>query len=103
VNYQKKRKYQVSGNPVDENALLMAEVRLFPADSHRLTKMGELEDWKNVAWSNESRFQMIGSEFGLNNLKAWIHPALSTDQAAAGGVVVWIFSCLVHIGPLSAN
>ncbi len=46
------------------------------------------EGWKNVAWSDESRFllrhsdfccdiQMVGSEFGVKNMKAWIHPALS--------------------------
>ncbi len=40
-----------------------------------------IEDCKNVAWSEESRFavdiQMIGPEFGVKNMKAWIHPALS--------------------------
>ncbi len=38
------------------------------------------EDWKNVALSDESfccDIQMIGSEFGVKNMKAWIHPALS--------------------------
>ncbi len=37
-------------------------------------------DWKN-AWSDESRFLLrhsdAGSEFGVKNMKAWIHPALS--------------------------
>ena len=38
---------------------------------------------------------MLGSEFGKNNMKAWIHPALypsylvSMVQAAAGGVMMW--------------
>ncbi len=40
-----------------------------------------IEDWKNVAWSDESRFLLrhsdAGSEFGVKNMKAWIHPALS--------------------------
>ncbi len=40
-----------------------------------------IEDWKNVAWSDESWFQLwysdVGSEFGVKNMKAWIHPALS--------------------------
>ncbi len=40
-----------------------------------------IEDWKNIAWSDESRFfcdiQMVGSEIGVKNMKAWIHPALS--------------------------
>ncbi len=40
-----------------------------------------IEDWKKVAWSDESRFLLqhsdVGSEFGVKNMKAWIHPALS--------------------------
>ncbi len=40
-----------------------------------------IEDWKNVTWSDESGFLLrhsdVGSEFGLKNMKAWIHPALS--------------------------
>ncbi len=40
-----------------------------------------IEDWKNVAWSDESRSMLrhsdVGSEFGVKNMKAWIHPALS--------------------------
>ncbi len=40
-----------------------------------------IEDWKNVAWSDESRFLLrhsdVGSEFGVKNVKAWIHPPLS--------------------------
>jgi len=40
-----------------------------------------IEDWKNVAWSDDLDFccdiQMVGSEFGVKNMKAWIHPALS--------------------------
>jgi len=32
-----------------------------------------VEDWKNVAWSDGSRFlpRHSGSEFGVNNMKAW--------------------------------
>ncbi len=40
-----------------------------------------IEDWKNVVWSDESRFLLrhsdVGSEFGVKNMKVWIHPALS--------------------------
>ncbi len=40
-----------------------------------------IEDWKNVAWSDESLFLLrqsdVGSEFDVKNTKAWIHPALS--------------------------
>ncbi len=50
-----------------------------------------IEDWKNVAWSDESRFLLqhsdVGSEFGVKNMKAWIHPALS--QRFRLVVVVW--------------
>ncbi len=37
--------------------------------------------------------QMVGSEFGVKNMKAWIILLLSTVQAGGGGVMVWgIFS-----------
>ncbi len=40
-----------------------------------------IEDWKNVGWSDESwsllRHSDVGSKFGVKNMKAWIHPALS--------------------------
>ncbi len=35
-----------------------------------------IEDWKNIAWSDESRFLLqhsdVGSEFGVKNMRAWI-------------------------------
>ncbi len=43
--------------------------------------------------------QMVGSEIGEKNMKAWIHPDL-TIQAGGGGVED-IF--LAHFGPLSTN
>ncbi len=49
----------------------------FIQDHQNLT----IEDLKNVAWSDESLFLLqhsdVGSEFGVKNMKAWIHPALS--------------------------
>ncbi len=38
-----------------------------------------IEDWKNVAclMSLDFSIQIVGSEFGVKNMKAWIHPALS--------------------------
>ncbi len=40
-----------------------------------------IEDCKNVAWSEESLFLLqhsdVESQFGVKNMKAWIHPALS--------------------------
>ncbi len=50
-------------------------------NSHRLTKIGQLKIVKTLPglmsldfWCN---IQMVGSEFGVKNMKAWIHPALS--------------------------
>ncbi len=40
-----------------------------------------IEDCRNIAWSDESWFLLqhsdVESEFGVMNMKAWIHPALS--------------------------
>ncbi len=38
-----------------------------------------IEDWKNVAWSDESRFLLRYSDGRVRiwRMKAWIHPALS--------------------------
>ncbi len=40
-----------------------------------------IDDWINVACSDESRFLLqhsdVETEFGVKNMKAWIHPALS--------------------------
>ncbi len=50
-----------------------------------------IEEWKNVACLMSLDFccniQMIESEFGVKNMKAWIHPALS--QRFRLVVVVW--------------
>ena len=55
-------------------------------------------DWKNVAWSDESRFQLRHSD---DRFRIWrkqhesMAPSchVSTVQAAGGGVMVWgIFS-----------
>ncbi len=45
--------------------------------------------------------QMIGSEFGVKNMKAWIHP-VSTVQAGGGGggVMVWGIFYWHTLGPL---
>ncbi len=44
--------------------------------------------------------QMVGSEFGVNNMKAWIHPELSMVQAGGGGVMVWGIFSWYTLGPL---
>ncbi len=57
-----------------------------------------IEDWKNVAWSDESRFLLRHSD---DRVRIWhkehesMDPSclVSTVQAAGGGVMVWgIFS-----------
>jgi len=35
-----------------------------------------VEDWKNVAWSDESPFLLVESAFGINRMRTWIHHAL---------------------------
>ncbi len=74
----------VSGSCVNENALLMQEVR------------GEwtIEDWKNVVWSDESRFLWRHSDV---RVRIWrkehesMDPSclVSTVQAGGDGVMVW--------------
>ncbi len=138
-NGPKKRKYPVSGSCVDENALLMSEVRgewtdwlemmatvtqittrynqgmqnTISEHTTRLTlkQMGSssrrphrvpllsaknrkrrlqfaqahqnwtIEDWKNYAWSDESRLLLRYLDgrvrICIKNMKAWIHLALS--------------------------
>ncbi len=42
--------------------------------------------------------QMVGSEFGITDMKAWIHP--STVQAGDGGVMVCGIFSWHTLGPL---
>ncbi len=69
---------------------------------HRLTKIGQIEDWKNIAWSDESRFLLQHSD---DRVRIWHKEHESMDssclvsivQARGGGasVMVWgIFSYL---------
>ncbi len=46
--------------------------------------------------------QMVESEFGVKNMKAWMDPSclVSTVQAAGGGVVVWGIFSWHTLGPL---
>ncbi len=156
-NGPKKRKYPVSGSCVDENALLMSEVRDYRKATvtqittrynqgmqntiserttrRTLKKMGyssrrphrvpllsaknrkrrqkfaqahqnwTIDDWKTVAWSDDSRFLLqhsdVGSEFGVKNMKAWIHPALTQWFRMDGnGVMVWGIFSWHTLGPL---
>ncbi len=47
--------------------------------------------------------QMVGSEFGLKNMKAWIHPALSQRFRLVVVVLCVGDIFLAHFGPLSTN
>ncbi len=65
-----------------------------------------IEDWKSVAWSDESQILLqhsdVGSEFGIKNMNASILPCLNGSG--------WWWWCngvedilLAHFGPLSLN
>ncbi len=61
-----------------------------------------IEDWKNAAWSDESRFLLrhsdVGSEFGV---KYSMDPScLVSAVQAAGGVMVWGLFSWHTLGPL---
>ncbi len=66
-----------------------------------------IENWKNVAWSEESRFLLrhsdVGSVFGIKNMKAWIHLCQWIHLNSSA----WWWWCngvgdiyLAHFGPL---
>ncbi len=45
--------------------------------------------------------QLVGSEFGVKNIKAWIHPALSQRfRLVVVGVMVWGIFSWHTLGPL---
>ncbi len=66
-----------------------------------------IEDCKNIAWSDESRFLLLHSEV---RVRIWHkeHESMnasclvSTVQAGGGGVMVRVIF-LAHFGPLSTN
>ncbi len=68
-----------------------------------------IEVWKNVAWSDESRFLLQHSDGRvriwkeLKNMKAWMDPSclVSTVQAGGGGgVMVWGIFSLCPVVPI---
>ncbi len=67
-----------------------------------------IEDWKNVAWSDESRFMLRHSD---GRVRIWhkehesMDPSclVSTVQAAGGGVMVWGIFSWHTLGPLVAT
>ncbi len=79
--------------------------RLQYAQAHQNWK---IEDWKNIAWSDESWFLLRHSD---GRVRIWCKEHESMDpsclvskvQAAGGGVMVWGDIFLAHFGPLSTN
>ncbi len=67
-----------------------------------------IEDLKNLAWSDESRFLLRHSD-GRVRICHKEHESMdpsclvSVVQAGGGGVIVWGIFCLAHFGPLSTN
>ena len=57
-----------------------------------------VEDWKNVAWSDESGFllrnQMVGPEFGISSKNPWTQPALY-QQSRLVLEVKWCDECVL--------
>ncbi len=76
--------------------------RLQFTQSHQIWTV---EDWKNVAWSDESRFLL---QYSDGRVRIWrkehesMDPCclVSTVQAAGGGVMVWGIFSLHTLGPL---
>ncbi len=64
-----------------------------------------IKDWKNVAWSDESRFLLRHSD---GRVRIWrkehesMDPSclVSTVQAGGGGVMVWVIFSWHTLGPL---
>ncbi len=65
-------------------------------NTHRLTKIGQIEDWKNVAWSDESRFLLRHSDGRVrifHKEHESMDPSCLVSMVQAGGVMMWgIFS-----------
>ncbi len=87
--------------------LLSAENRTRRIQFTQTHQNWTIEDWKNVAWSDESRFLLrhsdVGSEFGVKNMKAWSILACLNGSG-------WWWWCngvgdifLAHFGPISTN
>ncbi len=62
-------------------------------NSHRLPKIGQKDDWKNVAWSDESWFLLRNSDGRVRILRKEhesMDPSclVSTVQAGGGGVIL---------------
>ncbi len=68
---------------------------------------GTIEDWKNVAWSDESRFLLRHSD---DRVRIWrkghesMNPSCLVSMVQAGGGVMVVGDIfLAHLGPLTSN
>ncbi|MDF4280576.1 hypothetical protein P3371_24365 [Vibrio parahaemolyticus] len=95
MGYSSRRPHQVP--------LLSANNRKLRLQFTQAHQNWTIEDWKTLPGLMSLDFcchiQMVESEFGVNNMKAWIHPALYQQWWCNG--VGDIF--LSHFGPLSTN
>jgi len=56
--------------------LLSAKNRKLKVQFARAHQNCTIDDWKMFTGLMNLDIQMVGSEFGVNNMKAWIHHAL---------------------------
>ncbi len=85
--------------------LLSAKNRKWSLQFPQAHQNWTMEDWKNIAWSNESRFLLQHSD---GRVRIWhkehesMDPSciVSTVQAAGGGVMVWGIFSWPNLGPL---
>ncbi len=87
--------------------LLSTKNRKRRYNSHRLHQNWTIEDWKNVAWSDESRFLLRHSD-GRIRIRRKEHesmdPSCLVSMVQAGGGVNGVGNIfLAHFGPISTN
>jgi len=68
MDYSSRRPHQVP--------LLSANNRKLRLQFTQAHQNWTIKDWKTLPGLMSLDIQMVGSEFGVNNMKAWIHPAL---------------------------
>lgn len=79
---QKNKKYPACGSSVEENAFLIPEVRGTEEQEIEATihmDSAKVDNRRHRVSISASNIQMVGSEFGVNNMKAWIHPAINSS------------------------
>jgi len=98
MGYSRRRPHRVP--------LLSAKIRKWRLQFAQAHQNWTIDDWKNVAWSDESRFLLRHSDV---RVRIWrkehksMDPSclLSTVQAGGGGVTVWGIFYWHTLGPLA--